>query len=137
MANIVYQIFDVGIDDFYAEYNRLYHHVGQLESAFFGLTGFNLDKSCRIDVSIPTTENFDPTEVVRTYDIDSLKGALFQGDPWPFLGRLQIWPSPPASETISGSSKYWLTINGKTASQFLGQCSSSLTYSLGRLDSTE
>lgn len=90
---------------------------GQLAGATFALTGFDAARTNRLAIKIPETHaGFDPADVVKAYDIDSVKGAIIEGDKWPFTGALQLYTVPPPKETMHRSSKYWLNLNDKNAS---------------------
>lgn len=82
----------------------------QLEAAHFALTGFNPTRTHRLAILHPDTGNFNAAQVIMAHDVDSVKGGLMEGDPWPFCGSLMIYTTPPPKETITRASRYWLRI---------------------------
>ncbi|KAG9044389.1 hypothetical protein FS837_008235 [Tulasnella sp. UAMH 9824] len=82
----------------------------QLTGAFFGATGFSPDQQSRMVVTIPE-DNVVPEDVEKQFDIDSVKGGIREGDPWPFLGQAQFYPIPPPTESVSEGSRYYIEVN--------------------------
>lgn len=85
---------------------------GQLAAAFFALTGLSPNRTHRLAVSIPETSP-EPEEVYRQFDIDSIRGIICEGQPWPFTGHLEVYPIGPPSETVSRSSRYKFKIRNR------------------------
>ncbi|KIO16246.1 hypothetical protein M407DRAFT_34109 [Tulasnella calospora MUT 4182] len=107
-----YTCFSGTIEEF-CNQSRMYGEThDQLTGAFFGISGFSPDRKSRLVVTIPE-DNVVPEDVEKQFDIDSVKGGIFEGDPWPFLGQCQFYPISPPTESVSEGSRYFIEVNGR------------------------
>lgn len=93
----------------------------QLTAAFVALSGFSPDRQRRLAVEIPE-DNVVPEDVEKQFDIDSVRGAIFEGEHWPFTGQLQVYPIPPPTESVSEGSRYYISVEGRKVSEPHGSC---------------
>lgn len=108
-----YNVWDGSAESFTKYYNDILEDRGQLPAAMFALTGFDSERNNRFRLVPPPEPGFAAQEVEKSFDIDSVKGVLFRGDPWPFQQGLQIYTLPPPEETLIGASRYYLNIENE------------------------
>ncbi|KIO26183.1 hypothetical protein M407DRAFT_24516 [Tulasnella calospora MUT 4182] len=101
--------------DFCNQWARVWTSDGQLAAAWFGLTSFSKDRRARLAIKLPN-QAVDVPQIRKQFDIDSIRGAIFKDDLWPFEGMLQVYSIPPPYETMKGKSKYYLTLGGRAIS---------------------
>lgn len=103
------------LHDFCNQWALVWRSDGQLAAAWFALTSFSRNRRARLALRLPS-EPLDVAQIRKQYDIDSIRGAIFIWDPWPFEGMLQVYSIPPPYETMKGKSKYYLTLGGRDVS---------------------
>lgn len=116
-----YDLWSSPISGFIDRWKACGEAYDQLTAAFFALSGFSPDRQERLAVEIPE-DNVVPEDVEKQFDIDSVRGAIFEGELWPFTGQMQVYPIPPPTESVSEGSRYYISVDGRNVSEPHGSC---------------